>query len=141
MAVRFELNTHLLGERSYIPIALGDPCFQILMNFGASSFCAPGSPELSTKPPTLPADTIEHVPSPNLAPASLAVLPCPRHSRAAVVILATARFAVLDRRNASELAGHLLGGPRSTAPLLQRSHHVATSHFRLILPASLDEFS
>jgi hypothetical protein len=61
----------------------------------------------STKPYTPPADTVKHPTTSNFDPPVLAVPPIARHSTAAVVSLATARFAVSYRRGGSNLMGDI----------------------------------
>ncbi|KAJ7221997.1 hypothetical protein C8J57DRAFT_1593412 [Mycena rebaudengoi] len=58
-----------------------------------------------TKPYMPPADTVKHPTTSNFDPPVLAVLPIACHSTAAVVNLATARFAVSYRRGGSDLMG------------------------------------
>ncbi|KAJ7239136.1 hypothetical protein C8J57DRAFT_111712 [Mycena rebaudengoi] len=58
-----------------------------------------------TKPYTPPADTEKHPTTSNSGPPVLAVPALARHSTAAVVSLATARFAVSYRRGGSHLMG------------------------------------
>ncbi|KAJ7198399.1 hypothetical protein C8J57DRAFT_1737415 [Mycena rebaudengoi] len=95
----------------------------------------------STKPYRPPADTVKHPTTSNFDPPVLAVPPIARHSTAAVVSLATARFAVSYRRGGSNLMGDIystegsdfwgLRGPNSSSfrsILAPISHPALTRH-------------